>query len=850
MKKITSILLVMFITISVTVVKTEARARNLTAQLYSHTETMNVGDTMTFETGLLDYISSDGVSWRATSWGVRVDDAVKNCFEFKWDFDRRNSLVITALRPTGGEVVLRPWGHYEYQIYNGGANRFESETGVLETSIRITITDPNPPTSVTLPASTSINEGESRTLTPVCLPAQATPAYTWTTSNASVVSVDSRTGSIKGVGGGTATVTATTHNGLSASTQVTVIPIPDPTGIVIEPVSKGIIIGNSMSLNATVEPAGSFNKLVWTSSDSSVAAVNSSSGKITAKKEGTATITATARNGVSASIQVTVVPIPVPKEIKISAEKTELNPDEQITLSATILPEGTGSSISWSTSDEDIATVSRKGVVTAYDKQGTVTITAETDNGVKSEIKLKVKIPGPDKISASLPEYVIVGQEYQIAVESFPKDEPVKLTYSNKLKCSVSNDGVFKANRSGWGEFDVRAQNGVEDWVYFCALAPLTSDDVEIDKNGYITDYTGDYECIYIPASIDGKKINGLGKDLFQFNDEIEIVVLEEGIKEIEKYCFAECDSLEMISLPQSIISIGKYAFSECSSLYEITIPGNVKEISESVFYDCENLENVRLEEGIEKIGHSAFVKAGITVIKLPESVNEIDENSFGRCRNLKMIILPKNVESIGPYFLKHTAVEKIIIPASVKELSPYAFCLCKNLTDIYFTGTEEEWKTLTYFDQTELVIEDDRYLERSENFRNATIHYNYKYPSDDIKININGVFLLPDQAPVIKDDRTLVPLRAISEAFGTNVSWEADTRTAVIVKDDDRFELTIDKKIMVKRHYLDITEYTLDVPAQVINDRTMVPIRAISKVLDAEVSWDGDSKTVFIVTE
>lgn len=114
---------------------------------------------------------------------------------------------------------------------------------------------------------------------------------------------------------------------------------------------------------------------------------------------------------------------------------------------------------------------------------------------------------------------------------------------------------------------------------------------------------------------------------------------------------------------------------------------------------------------------------------------------------------------------------------------------------------------------------------------------------AQDITVTIDGSPIAFDQPPVIQDGRTLVPMRAIFEALGATVEWNADTRTVTSARGNVVIEMTIDSPFMK------VIDYTLmlDVPAQIINDRTMVPVRAISEALNCEVVWDGNTQTVSI---
>ena len=96
----------------------------------------------------------------------------------------------------------------------------------------------------------------------------------------------------------------------------------------------------------------------------------------------------------------------------------------------------------------------------------------------------------------------------------------------------------------------------------------------------------------------------------------------------------------------------------------------------------------------------------------------------------------------------------------------------------------------------------------------------------EDIKVKLDGNTLSFDVPPQIINDRTMVPLRAIFEALGASVDWNQQTKTVTSVKGDTTIKLTIDSNTM----YVNGNAVTLDTPACVVNDRTLVPVRAISE--------------------
>lgn len=116
----------------------------------------------------------------------------------------------------------------------------------------------------------------------------------------------------------------------------------------------------------------------------------------------------------------------------------------------------------------------------------------------------------------------------------------------------------------------------------------------------------------------------------------------------------------------------------------------------------------------------------------------------------------------------------------------------------------------------------------------------------DEIKVKIDGEQIAFDVAPQIINDRTMVPLRAIFEALGATVDWNGDTRTVTSTKDDTTISLTIDSATMS----VNGEDIALDSPACIINDRTLVPVRAISEAFGTTVDWIGEEKTVLITTD
>ena len=99
---------------------------------------------------------------------------------------------------------------------------------------------------------------------------------------------------------------------------------------------------------------------------------------------------------------------------------------------------------------------------------------------------------------------------------------------------------------------------------------------------------------------------------------------------------------------------------------------------------------------------------------------------------------------------------------------------------------------------------------------------------------------------PVIENDRTLVPIRAIIEAMGGDVKWDSETNTAVLTLGDDIITLNIGSETA----FFNEEKHTLDVAPKIINDRTMLPIRFIAESFKFGVDWDEKTETITITKD
>ena len=237
-------------------------------------------------------------------------------------------------------------------------------------------------------------------------------------------------------------------------------------------------------------------------------------------------------------------------------------------------------------------------------------------------------------------------------------------------------------------------------------------------------------------------------------------ITIPDSVTSIGEYAFSYCTGLTNITIPDSVTSIGKWAFSECTGLTSITIPDSVTSIGEYAFYGCtgltyvntgngvttlsgfyfwgnKNLKNVIIGNNVTSIGSKAFYNCtNLESITIPDSVTSISGSAFDGCtgltsviigngvttlsgfdfwnnKNLKKVVIGNRVTSIDDRtFSGCTSLESVTIPNSVTRIGYMAFCDCARLADVYYSGSEEEWRKISIEDYNDHLL-------------NATIHYN-----------------------------------------------------------------------------------------------------------------------------
>lgn len=157
------------------------------------------------------------------------------------------------------------------------------------------------------------------------------------------------------------------------------------------------------------------------------------------------------------------------------------------------------------------------------------------------------------------------------------------------------------------------------------------------------------------------------------------------------------------------------------------------------------------------------------------------------------------------------------------------------------------------YKDQINLKIEEMKQIVRNKYTEDELnqldqVAQSISQSSDVEVIPIENIFFVDkdvkfDTPPVIKQGRTLIPVRAIAESMGALVTYNSELQTVTIVKDDKTIEFNLSDSTV----YVNNEQIEIDVPAEIINNRTLVPMRFIAENFGMNVEWNNETNTAEI---
>lgn len=342
-----------------------------------------------------------------------------------------------------------------------GTTAITVTAGGLTASVNITVKDDAQPASIRFidGTPTVVELKNTLSLAPyVALgPDGAKSKLSWFTSDKKVATVSS-SGVVTGKAAGTATISVRTANNLFADLDITVRDYSQPSAVWFSADAPTVIEIKAKvdySSYVVVDPGTAKRKFTWYTSNKKVATV--SSGKVTAKAAGTATITVVTSNNLHADLDITVKDLTQPDAVRFAdGTPTSVEVKNTVLLASYVAlePSGAKTKLTWSTSNRKVAAVSSSGKVTGK-AAGTATITVRTSNGLSAELLMTVRDAGSPSgvtLTCPVPMPVSVKQRVQLVAAFEPagiNPKKVKWTSSNTKVATVTQKGVLTGKKDG-----------------------------------------------------------------------------------------------------------------------------------------------------------------------------------------------------------------------------------------------------------------------------------------------------------------------------------------------------------------------------------------------------------------
>lgn len=648
-------------------------------------------------------------------------------------------------------------------------------------------------TSITLNKyRVSLEVGSNETITASIFPNNTTyKSISWSSSNTNVATVSN--GEVTAKSPGSATITAKTSNGLIATCTVTVTPkIISVTGVTLNKSSLSLLVGNSERLTATVTPNNATDKSVtWYSHSPSIASV-SSDGVVTALTPGTAIIKARTSNGVEASCYITVTSISWslddgiltisgngPIEDNAFAARSDI---KKVVIQNGVT--GIGEYAFYNSKNIESVSIGNNVKEIGYraflqcDKLKSITIGSHVESIGESAF-----YNCPELTSISIPSSVTNIGNY--AFYHCLKLKTISISDNiSHLGREVFYNTAFYNNESNWnnnalylnkylvhvkdsvsGSYQIK--NGticIADRV-FGGCKSLTEINVP-NSVFYLGNWTFD-ECTCLKKVALGNQVKSIGYDTFSECTSLESLSIPSSVTSIGDFAFSCCESLTNIVIPNSVTFLGERAFLYCSGLKSVTLGNSIPNIEYETFEGCTSLTNITFGNNIQTIGEYAFKEcSSIKNIVIPDSVITIEESAFDNCTNLESIKMGKKTKTIGAYsFWYCDSLSTVYIGTSVTEIGKGAFGQSSKLQDVYYDGSESQWKKISIDSNNEYLL-------------NATIHFKTAEQIEvtDVSLNKTKISL------IIGNNEVLVASILPIDATDKSLTWTSSNSGVVTV--------------------------------------------------------------------
>ena len=314
-----------------------------------------------------------------------------------------------------------------------------------------------------------------------------------------------------------------------------------------------------------------------------------------------------------------------------------------------------------------------------------------------------------EEVTANTSHYITRYPENYI-----PPDDPD----ANVSIASGNLDGGLAWNLTKAGTLTISGQGAMPDFGSIGDQPWSTNSDkirkVVIENGVTSVGSCAFWNCDVLSAEI-STSVTAIGNSAFRSSGIISVTI-PSSAKTIGDSAFRECENLSSVTVCEGVETIEQNAFRSCTKLASIALPSTIGEVGAAAFIQCQNMSSATFAPGSRqvKLGDDLFAECFYLVrVTLPVNIDRISDRMFKSCLMLAGVEIPQGAESIGESAFASSGVTTVIIPDSVTMIGIAAFSACP-LSDIYFTGSQEQWNRVSKIGDTAAAVS------------KATIHYNY----------------------------------------------------------------------------------------------------------------------------
>lgn len=311
-------------------------------------------------------------------------------------------------------------------------------------------------------------------------------------------------------------------------------------------------------------------------------------------------------------------------------------------------------------------------------------------------------------------------------------------------------------------------------FIAITAAMSLLSASAEVtykyDESTKTLTFSGDGEMNVYTTDIFGDTY--INPEWSSLKDEVENVVVNEGVTNIGKHAFMSFIKLKNAKIGSTVEIIDVAAFEGCTSLVEITLPDGLKEFGEEAFFECSSL----------------------TSFTVPDKVTKLPKNMFHSCTSLKHIDLG-NVKEFGESVFRYCGFETFVIPEGTKVLSENMFFSCDKIRTIDVPASVEEIESgAFYYCELDTIKFLGETFPKLTGFNNFTMHKE----EGDVVISINCNAYTEEAIEAIKShggayDTKIIPAWPYgTDVYSTNNAFGPVTITPVDC-DKNLYKISVD---------------------------------------------------------